>query len=65
MTGKQEDIHENFRLFATMNPGQGVTTTNTGRRALSPAFPQQSRMLSENALLDEGCSRGGGISLRT
>ncbi|MDD5633990.1 MAG: AAA family ATPase, partial [Candidatus Omnitrophica bacterium] len=37
-TGEQEEIHRNFRLFATMNPEQGVTSRSGGRVGLSPAL---------------------------
>ncbi|HTL47627.1 MAG TPA: AAA family ATPase, partial [Verrucomicrobiae bacterium] len=38
MTGKKVKIHPNFRLFATMNPEQGVTGVSQGRSGLSPAL---------------------------
>ncbi|MBI1883606.1 MAG: AAA family ATPase [Chlamydiae bacterium] len=38
MTGEKESIHPRFRLFATMNPEQGLTGLNGGRNALSPSL---------------------------
>jgi MoxR-like ATPase len=38
LTGKKVHIHRDFRLFATMNPEQGVTGTNSGRVGFSPAL---------------------------
>ena len=38
LTGKKVRIHPDFRLFATMNPEQGVTSASAGRVGFSPAL---------------------------
>ncbi|MDP8219011.1 MAG: AAA family ATPase, partial [Candidatus Theseobacter exili] len=42
-TLKKVRVHENFRLFATMNPMEGTMGANEGRRALSPALRNRFR----------------------
>ncbi|MFH1877887.1 MAG: AAA family ATPase, partial [Candidatus Omnitrophota bacterium] len=42
-TLKEVRVHEDFRLFATMNPIEGTMGTNEGRKALSPALRNRFR----------------------